>query len=201
LTKPPSGETNRAYTGQFAATAAVPGADAGAPAVVAVAAVAQPGALCAPADGAEAAIKTTSDPMRTKRRRIDPPPFLVPGKATLLRLSQPFNKGSVKESSGERNCPRPTKRLAEASEHREVGVKRDLLQAAHAKRSVCPLGHARPKPSEGVQSVNACTSACTGPAPSSSMKTERPRFQGLSVVERAGLEPATSGLQSRRSPS
>jgi hypothetical protein len=43
--------------------------------VVAVVAVAQPGALWAAPDGAEAATKTTSDPMRTKRRRIDPTPF------------------------------------------------------------------------------------------------------------------------------
>jgi hypothetical protein len=36
---------------------------------------------------------------------------------------------------------------------------------------------------------------------SSPEQTERPRFRGLSMVERTGIEPVTSGLQSRRSPS
>jgi hypothetical protein len=35
----------------------------------------------------------------------------------------------------------------------------------------------------------------------SSRGNENPASAGLSKVERAGIEPATSGLQSRRSPS
>ena len=35
---------------------------------------------------------------------------------------------------GERNYPRPRKRLRESREHRQVGVKRDRLRAAHAER-------------------------------------------------------------------
>jgi len=134
VTEPASLGTNPAYPGQFAATAAVPGADAGAPAVVAVAAVAQPGALCAPAVGANPIASTISDPMRAKRRRIDPPPFLNPEGASLLLQRQLLNKPSVKKSGGERNSPRSTERLAQAGQHRQVGMERDPLDAGNAKR-------------------------------------------------------------------
>jgi hypothetical protein len=49
--------------------------------------------------------------------------------------------------------------------------------------------------------LRRCFSALLTPSASSVQETERPRFRGLSMVGGTGLEPVTSGLSSRRSPS